>query len=85
MLGPGIRCNKTGVQAKIADGDTPWVLGYNEPDETGADGGCNTSSEDAYNAWEIIYFYSPTMLLNWFCPAITSWDTTSGHKVAVLV
>ena len=77
MLGPGICCNKTGLEAKIADGDTPWVLGYNEPDKTGADGGRNISSQDAYNAWGDDVFLFSHNAAKLVCPAITSWDKTS--------
>ncbi len=41
--GPGNRGDAAGIMRKIDLGDTPWVLGYNEPDETYANGGCQAS------------------------------------------
>jgi hypothetical protein len=77
--GPGSMGDASGVNAKISAGDTPWVLGYNEPDETFANGGCQQTPQQAYNAWGNDMFQFANRGAKLVCPAITSWDTTSGH------
>ncbi|CZR58260.1 uncharacterized protein PAC_08151 [Phialocephala subalpina] len=68
--------------------DSPWVLGYNEPDMTNANGGCDASPQAAYNAWgdDMFQFYDGGASL--VCPAITSdnqpaasWGTLGPHVV----
>ena len=76
--GPGSEGDAAGVIAKINDGDTPWVLGYNEPDETYANGGCQQTPQEAYNAWGDDMFQFQEMGVQLVCPAITSWNTASG-------
>ncbi|KAH8884414.1 hypothetical protein GQ53DRAFT_752260 [Thozetella sp. PMI_491] len=68
-----------GVIAKIKAGDTPYVLGYNEPDEIWGNGGCQATPEQAYDAWGNDMFKFQEMGAKLVCPAITSWDTTVGH------
>jgi len=69
----------TTILSKIKNGDTPYVLGYNEPDETLANGGCNATPRQAYDAWGNNMFAFANKGAKLVCPAITSWDTTSGH------
>jgi hypothetical protein len=45
--GPG--CPKDGIHNKIGSGDTPYVLGYNEPDELAKYGGCEKTVQQAYD------------------------------------
>ncbi|TVY75710.1 hypothetical protein LSUE1_G008240 [Lachnellula suecica] len=80
VWGPGSEGDQAGALASYhADpNDTPWVLGYNEPDETGANGGCNASPQAAYNAWGDDMFQFSDLGIKLVCPAITSWDTTNG-------
>jgi hypothetical protein len=77
--GPGSEGNTNGVLAKIAKGDTPWVLGYNEPDEIYTNGGCQATPQQAYDAWGNDMFKFSDLGAKLVCPAITSWDTTVGH------
>ncbi len=77
--GPSNKGDGNGVLSKIKAGDTPWVLGYNEPDETTANGGCQTSPRDAYNSWgnDMFRFHDKGAKL--VCPGISSWNTDKGH------
>ncbi|KAI9746308.1 MAG: hypothetical protein M1818_000019 [Claussenomyces sp. TS43310] len=76
--GPGSQGDAAGVTAAINAGDSPWVLGYNEPDETSANGGCNASPQAAYDAWGDDMFQFVNLGAKLVCPAITSDDTTDG-------
>ncbi len=76
--GPGGKGDANGVLKKINAGDTPWVLGYNEPDGTTANGGCQTSPLDAYNSWGNDMFPFRNRGVKLVCPAISSWDTDKG-------
>jgi hypothetical protein len=76
--GPGSEGDASGVNAKIAKGDTPWVLGYNEPDETYGKGGCQATVDQAYAAWGNDMFQFQEQGVKLVCPAVTSWNTTSG-------
>jgi hypothetical protein len=77
--GPGNQGDAAGVMAKINRGNTPWVLGYNEPDEIHANGGCNASPQQARNAWGNDMFKFANRGVKLVCPGITSWNTNSGH------
>lgn len=66
------------IHAKIDKGDTPYVLGYNEPDFTGAHGGSNASPRQAYDSWGNNMFQFSDRGVKLVCPAISSWDTNKG-------
>ena len=72
-------CDANGINAKISAGDTPWVLGYNEPDVDRGHGGCNASPRQAYDAWGSDMFRFANRGVKLVCPAISSWDTNNGH------
>ncbi|KAH8881100.1 hypothetical protein GQ53DRAFT_888809 [Thozetella sp. PMI_491] len=76
---PGSGGDAAGVMRKIDQGDTPWVLGYNEPDETVGNGGCNASPEAAYDAWGNDMFKFQQRGVKLVCPAVSSWETNVGH------
>jgi hypothetical protein len=58
--------------------DTPYILGYNEPDMTAANGGCAKTPQQAYNTWGNDMFQFANLGIKLVCPAITSDDTTTG-------
>jgi len=76
--GPGSDCDGSGIMAKIAAGNTPWVLGYNEPDMTKAHGGCQATPQQARATWanDMLRFRSKGAKL--VCPGVSSWNTASG-------
>ena len=55
------------------------MLGYNEPDEIPANGGCQATPQQAYDAWGDDMFRFADRGAKLVCPAITSWDTDAGH------
>ncbi|KAK3318136.1 hypothetical protein B0H66DRAFT_556328 [Apodospora peruviana] len=67
-----------GIFAKIASGDTPYVLGYNEPDVTREHGGCNASPQRAREQWGNDMFRFRDRGAKLVCPAISSWNTDRG-------
>ena len=73
--GPGNSGDKAGIHAKINAGDTPWVLGYNEPDMDRDHGGCHASPREAYDAWgnDMLQFANRGAKL--VCPGISSYET----------
>ncbi|KAL8297925.1 hypothetical protein RB597_007082 [Gaeumannomyces tritici] len=77
--GLGSGCDANGINNKISKGDTPWVLGYNEPDETNANGGCNASPKKAADNWGKDMFRFQTRGPKLVCPAVSSWNTDKGH------
>ena len=72
-------CDAGPILNKISKGHTPWVLGYNEPDETKANGGCTMSPQQARAAWakDMLKFHEKKVKL--VCPAVTSFETDKGH------
>ncbi|KAK5658390.1 hypothetical protein OQA88_2367 [Cercophora sp. LCS_1] len=77
--GPGNQGDVNGIHAKINAGDTPWVLGYNEPDVTREHGGCNASPRQAFDAWGNDMWRFAERGPKLVCPAVSSWDTDRGH------
>jgi len=71
--------DKEGIHAMISAGNSPWVLGYNEPDVSRSHGGCEASPEDAYAAWGADMFQFADRGARLVCPAVSSWDTEHGH------
>ncbi|KAH7311311.1 glycosyl hydrolase catalytic core-domain-containing protein [Stachybotrys elegans] len=72
-------CNANGIMAKIDRGDTPWVLGYNEPDMNRDQGGCNLRPSQAYDAWGNDMFKFQQRGARLVCPAISSYDTANSQ------
>jgi hypothetical protein len=76
--GPGSQGDANGVYAKINYGDTPYLLGYNEPDMSYAYGGCQQTPEQAYDAWGNDLFRFNNLGVKLVCPAITSYNTENS-------
>jgi hypothetical protein len=74
---PGNTGDYVAISAAIKAG-SPWVLGYNEPDMTTANGGTNISPQDAWNAWGDDMFQFLNQGAKLVCPAITSDNTATG-------
>jgi hypothetical protein len=76
---PGYRQgDRNNILNKIASGDTPWVLGYNEPDVRRANGGCETSPAAAASSWGNDMFIFADRGAKLVCPGISSWDSPNG-------
>ena len=72
-------CDPNPILDKIGRGDTPWVLGYNEPDETTDHGGVNLSPQAAYDSWGNDMFKFRDRGAKLVCPGISSYDTPTGN------
>ncbi|KAH8887253.1 hypothetical protein GQ53DRAFT_750069 [Thozetella sp. PMI_491] len=82
--GLGAEGDVNGINAKIAAGDTPYVLGYNEPDMDRGHGGCQATPQQAYDAWGNDMFKFSDRGVKLVCPAISSYNTDvsqfTGYK-----
>jgi hypothetical protein len=67
------------VMERVKNKQAPWVMGYNEPDETTNNGGIAKSPREAYDAWGNDMFRFNDAGASLVCPGITSWETTAGH------
>ncbi|KAK3379672.1 hypothetical protein B0T24DRAFT_612610 [Lasiosphaeria ovina] len=73
--GPGNGADVNGIFAKLGQGNTPWVLGYNEPDFDVGHGGVAASPQQAYDAWGNDLFRFSDRGARLVCPGVSSYDT----------
>ncbi|KAK0382966.1 hypothetical protein NLU13_8882 [Sarocladium strictum] len=73
--GAGVDCDVNGINEKLDRGDTPWVLGYNEPDMPRDAGGSLLTPQQAYDAWGNDMFRFQERGAKLVCPGISSYDT----------
>lgn len=77
--GGGVDCDANGINAKIDQGNTPWVLGYNEPDMPKGDaGGSQMTPQQAYDSWGNDMFRFRDRGVKLVCPGISSYDTDNS-------
>lgn len=77
--GPGGKGDKNGIHSKIDKGDTPWVLGYNEPDMDQNHGGCWATPRQAYDDWGNDMFQFQERGAKLVCPGISSYNTDKSQ------
>ncbi|KAM7213950.1 Glycosyl hydrolase catalytic core domain containing protein [Rhypophila decipiens] len=77
--GPGWDCDSDRILRRIAENrDTPYVLGYNEPDFPRGYGGVEASPQAAYDNWGNDMFKFNDRGAKLVCPAISSYNTKNG-------
>lgn len=81
--GGGGDCNFNGVFDKISRGNTPFVLGYNEPDFPREYGGSRMTPQQAYDSWGNDMFRFGDRGAQLVCPGISSYDTANSQFTGV--
>lgn len=81
--GGGNDCNFNGVFQKLDRGNTPFVLGFNEPDFPRTYGGSQMSPQQAYDYWGNDMFRFQSRGAQLVCPAISSYDTDRSQFTGI--
>lgn len=77
--GPTRDCDADRILRRLAESrDTPYILGYNEPDMPRDAGGVEASPRAAYDAWGNDMFKFHDRGAKLVCPAVSSYNTKTG-------